>query len=250
LRTWDAYDEFAQTYNQHLPRGALALARGSTVSRALPLSLENALKVAEGELTTNAAIEKDLEERLPTITPETLVGVPLVVRYLKLAPGHVIELSDKDEKFPTPVVHLSRHAAWLHSDIKLYRKGLKVPKRTIDELQHTVMGLPELVAELGMTEITTRRYISEERWGLVPKPEGALAYGAKYWLRAKVEAWQKEKAKADKTKAKEEARESAAARQQAEAKQRAKREAKQRAKDREKAARAKAAKQREKRARE
>lgn len=111
------------------------MARATTIERGLPLSWENAIRVALGELNADEAIEQDLEERLPTINANTLVGLPTLARILKIALQNVYALSEADENFPTPVAHLSRHTAWLYSDIKLYRRGLQVPKRKLDERQ-------------------------------------------------------------------------------------------------------------------
>lgn len=205
LRTWlasepeleirAAYDEFADAYNARLPTDAVPLVRASTINRGLPLSWENAIRVARRELPLEKAIKQDLAERLPVSDAQTLVGLPLIARVLNEDAQGTRELAQEDPKFPVPVAHLDGHAAWLYEDVKLYRRGLAVPKRKADEHQRLVMSMSETSTQLDLSDRAVRRAIRKKNWSRVPPPEGALGVGIHYWRREKVEAWREQQAK-------------------------------------------------------
>lgn len=236
LETKTAYDQFAETYNQHLPEGALPLVRASTIYHGLPVSWESAIEVARGRYSLDKAIETELADRLPVLDENTLVGEPLIARVLKTSTQGVLELSTDDPNFPVAVAHLGRHAAWLYEDIKLYRRGLAAPKRKRDERQYATLGVPELAALIDRSEKTVREAIRAQAWDRAPKPEGAIATGVHYWQREKVEAWIEQRAKAEQVKADRKANEQSE-KDRARERRQAEREAKEEALARQRSAR-------------
>jgi hypothetical protein len=94
---------------------------------------------------------------------------------------------------------ITGHTAWAYEDLKRYKRALAAPKRSEGELQYLYMDTPELRERLNLAPEAFRRRLKEKRWDLVPRPEGAVAAGTPYWLRAKVEDWLRVKGKAELT---------------------------------------------------
>lgn len=106
---------------------------------------------------------------------------------------------EQSRHFPTPVAVIGESRAWLYEDLKLYKRGLAAPKRSNAELQFLYMDASELRSRLNLSLGPFQRRVREKRWDLVPRPEGAVAIGAPYWLREKVEDWLRAKGKAELT---------------------------------------------------
>jgi hypothetical protein len=203
LRTWlasepevethAAFNKFAEAYNASLPDGAVPFARASTIARGLPVSWQNAIKIARKETTLEQAIKDELAETLPAVLDsKTLVGLPQISRILKASTQVVSEFAANDSKFPVPVAHFDGHAAWLYEDVKLYRRALAVPKRAEDELQRSFMSKSELATRLEKSANAVGKAILRKAWQRVPQPEGELGVGIYYWRREKAEAWIKQ----------------------------------------------------------
>jgi hypothetical protein len=134
------------------------------------------------------AIEVELAEEPPR-HEHALVGLAAIARLLDKGHSSVTSLARDDKNFPTPVAHIRGNRAWLHEDVKLYKRGYVAPKRKEGELQHSFMDAEELAARLQVIARTLQRIISTKRWDRAPQPSGAIATGYYYWNRAKVEAW-------------------------------------------------------------
>ena len=194
VETHQSFNDFAEAYNANLPDGAVPLARASTIARGLPVSWENAIRVARKEATMDETIKQELAESLPdTLDSKTLVGLPQLSRIFKSSTQVVTELTREDPKFPVPVAHFDGHPGWLYEDVKLYRRNLATPKRGEDELQRAYIGTSELASLLGRGKQAIRRAVHKQAWGRVPQPEGALGVGRiYYWRREKVQTWLKQ----------------------------------------------------------
>jgi hypothetical protein len=199
--TVSAYNEFAARHNASRRAGEKRLRSAESVRSALRLHWPNVLTVARGQVSIKRARENELVELLPRATTNAILGLPGAVRLLGRSSKAVKRLSEESRQFPTPVAVIGdlRARAWLYEDLKRYKRGLAAPKRSEGELQYLYMDAPELRKRLKLTSQAFGRRVLEKRWDLVPRPEGAVAIGAPYWLRAKVEDWLRIKGKAELT---------------------------------------------------
>jgi hypothetical protein len=200
LETVAAYDEFAKAHNASKAPADKRLRSSQSVSSALRLRWPNVIELARGEVSLTDARERELAELLPKANSgNAILGLPGASRLLKRSEGAVRNASEQRRHFPTPVAVIAKHRAWLYDDLKRYKRGLSTPKRAEGELQYIYMDAPELTTRLKLTPEMLRRRIKEKRWDLVPRPEGAVAARAPYWLREKVEDWLRVKGKAELT---------------------------------------------------
>jgi hypothetical protein len=197
--TISAYDDFVEIYNATQGATEKSLRSFPSVRSALKLHWPNVLAVARGQLSIKRARDNELAELLPRATTNAILGIPGVVRLLWRSKNAVKRLSEESSHFPTPVAVIAGHRAWLYEDLKRYKRGLAAPKRSEGELQYLYMDVPELRMRLNLMPGAFSRRISEKRRDLVPRPEGAVAAGAPYWLREKVEDWLRAKGKAELT---------------------------------------------------
>lgn len=194
-----AYDEFAKAHNARKGAEQKRLRSAGAVKQTLGLRWPSVIAVARGQFSVRAAREHELAELLPKATTNAILGLPGAVRLLGRAEGAVRRASQQSRNFPVPVAVIEGHRAWLYDDLKRYKRGLAAPKRSEAELQFLYMDAPELRTRLNLSSVAFRRRVNEQRWDLVPRPEGAVAAMVPYWLREKVEDWLRVKGKAELT---------------------------------------------------
>jgi hypothetical protein len=194
-----AYDEFAKAENASKGPEEKRLRSAWSVRNALGLRWPSVIAVARGQFSVRAAREHELAELLPKATTNAILGLPGAVRLLGRSEGAVRRTSEQSRHFPVPVAVIEGRRAWLYEDLKRYKRGLAAPKRSEAELQFLYMDAPELRARLKLSAEALVRRVKEQRWDLVPRPEGAVAAGVPYWLREKVEDWLRVKGKAELT---------------------------------------------------
>ncbi len=199
-KTASAYDEFAKAYNASEVSADKRLRSPQSVSGALRLRWPNVIAVARGEVSLTDARERELAELLPKVsTANAILGSPGASRLLKRSEQAVRDAFKQSRHFPIPVAVMDGRHAWLYDDLKRYKRGLAAPKRSEGELQFLYMDSSELRTRLSLSSGAFRRRVKEQRWDLVPRPEGAVAAGVPYWLREKVEDWLRVKGKAELT---------------------------------------------------
>lgn len=201
-----AYDTFVRSENAKWEAesvskggGEKRLRSAASVRQALGLRWPSVIAVARDQRSVKDAREHELAELLPRATTNAILGLPGAVRLLKRSELAVRNAIEQSRHFPIPVAVISGHRAWLYEDLKLYKRGLGAPKRSEGELQYLYVDASELQVRLKLSVEAFRRRVNEKRWDLVPRPEGAVAVGASYWLREKVEDWLRVKGKAELT---------------------------------------------------
>jgi hypothetical protein len=194
-----AYDAFVASGNAELREGEKRLRSAGSVRAALGLHWPSVIAVARGEFSITRARENEVAEMMPRATTDAILGLPGAVRLLGRKGEAVRRAAEESRHFPVAVAVIAGHRAWFYEDLKRYRRGLAAIKRSEGELQYLYMDGPELETRLKLSPSVFKRRVAEKRWDLVPRPEGLVAAGAPYWLRAKVEDWLRVKGKAELT---------------------------------------------------
>ena len=163
---------------------------------SLRTSWDRILAVARGELTLDDAQRQRLDEVLAECGD--YIGISHAGWLLGMS-GPTANKYRRRTGFPPYVAHLDGDCVWRRADIEAYRDHT-VAYRTgerewahepdcLDEQLVTVKHI-EALTGFPRKQIESRAY--EERWDLVPPPAGKAARRL-YWLRADVEAWERER---------------------------------------------------------
>jgi hypothetical protein len=199
VKTSLAYDSFVASGNAELREGEKRLRSSGSVRVALGLRWPSVIAVARDEFSITRARENELAEMMPRAMTDAILGLPGAVRLLGRKGEAVRRAAEESRYFPVAVAVISGHRAWSYEDLKRYRRGLAAGKRSEGELQYLYMDGLELATRLKLASSAFKRRVAEKRWDLVPRPEGLVAAGAPYWLRAKVEDWLRVKGRAELT---------------------------------------------------
>jgi hypothetical protein len=220
--TRGAYDDYAEVFNATKAADRKTVVRSATIQRDLRLRWPSVVAVARGQLSIREARQAELAELMPAKSENAILGLAGVIRLLNRSRDAVRRLADESPHFPTPVAHIRGRRAWLYEDLKRYKRGYASPARVEDELQYLYLDALELQARLDLRPLRFKALLDAQRWGQIPRPDGAVVRGVPYWKREKVDSWIETKQAAERA-AEEKAR------RKAEAKARADQEAERKA---------------------
>jgi len=214
VETAKSYSAYAEQFNVKLAEQNAAGAPVDEKQRPLVsadavrenLSLPDwptVIRVAKRQSSLQAAQEQAFAERIPPPRQNRIIGLAAFARLLKRTDGAVRELAETDKNFPTPIAFIQGHRAWLYEDARLYKRGLAPPSRDEGELQALFADTEELRAKVRLMPVAFNSALARQRWGKIPRPDGALVAGVYYWERAQIENWRKARSKRKKKPGKE-----------------------------------------------
>lgn len=186
-----SYDHYVDGYNRQVLAGSvdgLLLVKSAAVCKALGLSWQLALAVADCELTHEEAREQHLAAWGDKEGPLHLISAASVAAMLGTS-TKVVQVMRLQGKLPAPAVELDRagNVAWLRAHIEAYRDGQPIFPLAEGWMQPDLVLLPELAQRLGNREDSVRTAIHQRR-KTVPKPDGRVG-GVHYWTRRHFDSW-------------------------------------------------------------
>jgi hypothetical protein len=196
------YEQWRRRYNESIARTTARTAVGwKHVTRVFPeLTDEDIIAAARREAKDWVALcRQRAQERLRDFpNPLRLVTVGTAAALIGTTQYLARDGEHNEPNFPTAVAHLGRESLFIADDVIAYAAEKKSPARRRGELNGRLLTSTDVAKHFGVGRGVVDDSMRRQRFIRVPPPSGRTRRMS-YRIREEVEAWERERAAADRS---------------------------------------------------